>query len=208
MNVAAWGVVDATTQTVLSAGHVHGALQTTPRAELCATLSALRWVARHRAVATLWIDAKHVASGVCLLLQGFRIPSHFEHGDLWQVIEACTQMLDPHQVTVQHIPSHLDPAQCQDEFESWVCKWNGHVDTVAAIYNLTRPHSFAQLLETARLSWCRTASYIRSLRKLYFTVAEEGIKVRQHEASGLSRLLKLRLSRSILGMIACLIAFQ
>ena len=171
LNLAAWGVVLANTGHTLAAGPVHGVLQTTPRAELCAVLAAVKWIVQARVVATLWIDALAVASGVSGILQGLEVGRFCENADLWEDIESWLQQARGGLI-VQHIPSHLEVSACVDPFEEWVAVWNGKADQAAGLANSNRGQQVWDVVEQARSDWHRTATDVRRLRRLYFDIAE------------------------------------
>jgi hypothetical protein len=58
LNVAAWGVVDATSQQAIAAAPLHGITQTIDRAELTALLAALLWPAGTEVGICLWSDSQ------------------------------------------------------------------------------------------------------------------------------------------------------
>ena len=170
--IAAWSVVHAGTGDVIACGPLHGQLQTTPRAEMTAAIAALRWIISRRVTATLWMDAYHIASGINGLIQGGHVSAQAENGDLWQTLSALVEQLEPAQAQIQHVPSHLDPHQCTDEFEIWVSTWNQHADTVAAVANASRSLEFLQLLEGIGEKYDRQANVIRQLRSMFFAIAD------------------------------------
>ena len=171
LRLAAWGVVNATSGHIVGTGYVPGILQSTPRAEIYGVIAALQWVVRQQCLATLWLDAKSVASVLSNLLQGEDQLPTTRNLDLWQMIIALVSQLECGQVTVQHVPSHLDPGTCRNPFKDWAVSWNQHVDVVAAITNLSRPVSFLQVYHTAASSYNLQASRLRALHEVYFCIA-------------------------------------
>ena len=140
-----------------------------------AVIAALKWVAKMRVQATLWIDALHVARSPHGILQGVQISTEAENGDLWAILEELVLQLEPNSVTTQHIPSHLDVSLCTSEFEEWVSAWNQHADTVAAVANACRPHDLLEVHSRAHSSHQRLAGIFRSLRNMFFHVADVGM---------------------------------
>ena len=62
--LAAFGVINASTEQIVACGHVAGIWQTAPRAELSAVLTALNWANAMQVAVTIWCDAKHVVTGL------------------------------------------------------------------------------------------------------------------------------------------------
>ena len=141
VNFAAWSVVNATSGTVVSAGPLPGLLQTTPRAELTAMLSALQSATSISCPVILWIDALHAAQGIHRLLEHQDASWAIANTDLWcSVADRVVQLGD--RLTVQHVPSHVDRRLCEGPFEEWASAWNAHADTVAGVANFSRPLAF------------------------------------------------------------------
>ena len=173
LNLAAWGVINASTEKILACGGVPGIVQTTPRAELTAAIAALRWIIDTGVVATIWMDALHVASGLNSLLKGTALYHGVDNFDLWQIVHSLCQQLNVSQVTVQHVPSHLDVRLCENVFEEWIAQWNQYADTTASIANACRPQSFLMLYDAARNRHALMLQKLRGLRDAYFSIAEE-----------------------------------
>ena len=136
--LAAWGVVNANNAKVVSCGELSGQFQTTPRAELAALLSALRWVAKYHRPTTIWTDALNQVQVVRALLDGHALPDHLDNADLWRRIADAVVDIGAIQVWVQHTPGHLQQQRCQSPFEEWLAQWNNHVDVVARLTNMNR----------------------------------------------------------------------
>ncbi|CAE7562454.1 unnamed protein product [Symbiodinium microadriaticum] len=74
-------------------------------------------------------------------------------------------------LTVQHVPSHMNPELSLSPFEDWVIFWNSHVDTAAGVANQNRPWALKQAHERA-YNWHRSMlEVIRALRGIYMGIA-------------------------------------
>ena len=179
--LAGWGVVCASSGLIVALGALPGIFQSAPRAELQALLSAVCWIRRYDVQAAIWCDALSAAEGLNLLLDGGEPTVDWCNSDLWQCIWTHVQELAPGQLLVHHVPSHLDPLLCADEFEVWVATWNQYADTVAGLANLNRPAD-VQATHSAAVQYYQVmARTLRSLRCLYLEIATE------HEMEGRQR---------------------
>ena len=170
--LAAWGVVNASSGSVVAMGQLPGIWQSAPRAELTAVLSAVCWTFRHSATTAIWCDAYRIAEGLRLLLDGSPPEAGWCNLDLWERIWLLVQELRPQQLCVHHVPSHLDPDLCEDDFEVWVATWNQYADTVAGLANLNRSGRFSEVHHHAVEYFQVTATHLRSLRALYLAIAD------------------------------------
>ena len=137
--LAGWGLAHSGTGLVLACGQVAGLLQSAPRAELCAMLSAVSWVAKVQVPTVVWADALHVVDKMqCLLHDGLEL-NEVENRDLWERIATEVEKLETPCLQILHTPSHLDKALCESPMEEWLATWNEHADTVAVLANLNRP---------------------------------------------------------------------
>ena len=148
-DLAAWGCINATTESIIATGHVHGLVQTSARAELMAALSALTWQARFQTDMTLWMDAKFVHDGIDYLRQ-HGVAADWSDQDLSNGIADQLEQLGSLQLHLRWIPSHLDESLLENPFEDWVHLWNGRVDALVGHYNLNRPADFQELWMSAR----------------------------------------------------------
>ena len=171
LSLAAWAVVNATVGQVLEASPLAGGYQTVPRAELEAALFAVRWGACNRLCISLWTDSTYVSEGMQALLRGDEPDVDGDNWDLWEGM--CVAILEFPSGTlgVKHVPSHLDERCCEDAFEDWVAKWNGHVDHQADIANRERSQSFVELHGKAMEYHDVNARRIRELREVYLRIA-------------------------------------
>ena len=169
--VASWAVVSATTDCTIACGHVPGLAQTIPRAELTAVYAACLWIAEVQQDTTIWCDAKYVCIGLRQLLEGRAVPGHWHNLDLWHSVHAVLEALPAGRISVQHIPSHLNPAACEDAFEDWVAYWNQRADTQAVMANHNRSDIFAEKHSLAVTWFQDMSSCTRALRSIYFGIA-------------------------------------
>ncbi|OLQ12995.1 LINE-1 reverse transcriptase-like [Symbiodinium microadriaticum] len=170
--LAAWGVVNASSGSVVAMGQLPGIWQSAPRAELTAVLSAVCWTSRNSATTAIWCDAYRIAEGLRLLLGGTPPDAGWSNLDLWERIWLWVQELRPRQLCVHHVPSHLDPELCEDDFEIWVATWNQYADTVAGLANLNRSGLLSEVHHHAVEYFQATAKHLRSLRALYLAIAD------------------------------------
>ena len=170
--VAAWSVVNATTGNVVASDHLPGILQTAPRAELFAVLSAVSWVRSFRVQGVIWGDSLSVVEGLSFLLEGQAPDPAWSNYDLWQRLWDQLTDLERGQLRTQHVPSHLDANLCETAFEEWVACWNQFADTTATITNANRTWPFQQVQQRALNYFEDTAAVLRSLRSLYLKIAE------------------------------------
>ena len=175
LSLAGWAVLNASTDTVLSCGVLPGQLQTTPRAELTAIISALRWVLLTRTQATLWVDAKNIVSGVQVLLAG-RGLFRDDNLDLWHTVKGLVQQLPGDGVRIVHIPSHLDETLTESPLEDWIARMNNHVDLQAQLVNSNRPLDFLEVHSRAydHQQWQQRT--LRALRAVHFGIAAAQMK--------------------------------
>ena len=136
--LAAWAVTME--EEVLSAGPVCGLLQSVPRAELTAFLSAA-WYANLSAAEThIWTDSQYVMDGFRRLLEG-QLDASMENADLWlQVQEVYAQ--SSHPIHVHKIWSHMPPDWSVDPFTEWWVEGNRRADAAAYAANQARPEDF------------------------------------------------------------------
>lgn len=145
LKLAAWAVLSATTGQQIAVGHLHGLLQRIDRAELCAMLVALRWVAHHDADSCLWSDSLSTVRTTLWILRADLIPPGIANYDLWLQVREELHMCDANRLWIHWIPSHLDPLQAENPMEDWIALWNNNVDALAALTNEQRPSEFRAL---------------------------------------------------------------
>ena len=169
--------------TVLSCGVLPGQLQTTPRAELTAITSALRWVLLTRTQTTLWVDAKKIVDGIQALLDG-RGMFWDDNLDLWQTAEGLVQQLPGDSVRIVHIPLHLDETLTESPLEDWIARMNNHVDLQAQLVNANRPLDFLEVHGRAydHQQWQQCT--LRALRAIHFGIAAIQMKADAKQDTG------------------------
>ena len=170
--VAAWSVVDATANQVVAAHELAGLPQTVPRAELAAALFAVQWGAVNRIRTRLWTDSTYVADGINELLQGVDLGLDVDNGDLWDAMRVALQRFPDGALKATHIPSHLDPGLCEDDFELWIAKFNDYADAQAGLTNQGRSQQFVEMHNAASQIHTDWAYCIRKLRTVYLKIAE------------------------------------
>ena len=74
LNLAAWGVIDATAGLVIASGHLQGITQTIDRAELTSLLVALRWGVTTDIELCVWTDSQSTAHMAEYILEFDNIP--------------------------------------------------------------------------------------------------------------------------------------
>jgi ribonuclease HI len=116
LNVAAWGVVDATSQQAIAAAPLHGITQTIDRAELTALLAALLWPAGTEVGICLWSDSQSTIQVAEYIRQFQALPDGVANGDLWrEVLDALQDRLGL-DTEFRWIPSHLHHMSGEDPF--------------------------------------------------------------------------------------------
>ena len=169
--LAAWGVVNATSGFAISSGPVPGLLQTSPRAELWALISALKWGIEVQVGVIIWTDSLSGAKGIRRLLEDATwLPK--ANVDLWTQIAELVRCYSHDTLDVQHVPSHLEPKACESPLEEWLASWNGHVDLLAGQANLNRDFAFAAVHAQALCYHQQTVDVMRALRSIYFGIAD------------------------------------
>ena len=166
-SLAGWGVVCASSGSVISCGLLPGAQQSIPRAELTAMLSAARWVAQPGVSAIVWSDASQVVRGVEAILTGSFDSGRGANQDLWQQVEDVLASL-----------AHLSPSACDNPFEEWLAANNQWADTVAVTANANRPHAQFELHRQALAYYEANRRRLRALRAIYFGIAQESMTSR------------------------------
>ena len=200
--LAAWAVVDATSNKAVACGPVCGILQTAPRAEMYVLIASLRWMLRMHVAAIVWSDALNLVSGVRCLLQADGFDPE-ENEDLWCRIGALLDQLTDSQLRIQHIPSHLDPTRTTGPFEDWIACWNGRVDHLAGLTNSNRTQRFAAQYSCAQQYHDRMAQALPSVRELFLAIAHSQWRPRTRMWSTITRrfLLKRHWIRSGIWLI-------
>ena len=170
--LAAWGVINATSGCVISSGPVPGLLQSSPRAELWALISALKWGLWVRVSVVLWTDSLKGAEGVRKLLEDATWLPEANAG-LWTLIAELVACYTVDTLDIQHVPSHLREDVCETPLEEWLACWNNKVDRLAGQTNLNRDVALANAHAQALAYHQRLTEVMRALRGIYFGIAEQ-----------------------------------
>ena len=139
----AWAVVQAGTGKVLSRAPRKGLMQTIPRAEMTAVISACKWIASVRKRAVIWSDSKFVGEGVADILAGGQTSSQWDSIDLWTELREVLICIPVEDVIIRHIPAHFDKDACDSQLEEWIAAWNARVDLQARLANRSRAQVYA-----------------------------------------------------------------
>ena len=169
--LAAWGVTLGDSGLVISGSALPGIVQSAPRAQLTAMISAAKWVGHYRCRTVVWADAKNVVDGVSAIQAGV-FPAFEENHDLWQTLQSLLDALPSEDFRVFHVPSHLSMELTAGPFEDWIARWNGHVDTVAGYVNGQRSAEFKSVHQAAVTYYTDMLQKQRALRGIYFRIAE------------------------------------
>jgi hypothetical protein len=96
-----------------------------------------------------------------------------ENLDLWNILREVFLQANSGGILIAHVPSHMDPALCDHDFESWAARGNRAADRLAVAANQNRSTAVQALHDQARnwqqATW-RTAT---SLRSIYLAIAEQ-----------------------------------
>ena len=179
LGLAAWAVVHAGSGQVIDAGPLPGLLQTVPRAELLAVIRATEWSLFHRVRTAVWSDALHIVHGTQALLSGADVTINQDNADLWRRLRASILRLESGQLVINHVPSHLSANKLVSPFEDWLSQHNNHADTAAVQANINRSDYGCDLYRRVVQRFETQAGMLRSLRKLFFHIAEEPISSTQ-----------------------------
>ena len=167
--LAAWAVVSATDEQPASCGPVPGLMQTAPRAELLAMISAAHWALKFHKRCIVWADALGVVKGVADIRNLTRRSD--DNDDLWDVLESLLQQMPAEDFLVRHVPSHLCTTRTESPFEDWIAMHNQHADTLAGIANRNRPWSLQTCRQQALDHYYSMLQIQRSLRAVFFGIA-------------------------------------
>ena len=174
LQLASWGVINANNGLVVSAGHLHGPMQTIDRAELSALTSALAWGAHTELALCIWSDSLSTVRTAEQIVQLGYVPDGVANYDLWCVFHQALQDRTGVFTAFRWIPSHIPGDQAEDCFEDWAIHWNGLVDQLVAHQNSHRPAALWTQLRGLRQLLDTQATRLRQLRKFFFLIAEKG----------------------------------
>lgn len=168
ISYASWAVLSASSGQQIAGAHLAGIDQSSARAEVMAVYAALEWGALQRLKLHLWVDSLFVVDNLKWLMS--KIPLSWSHRDLWNRIRSA---LDHYETLPQvtWIPSHVDPAACEDPWQDWIASWNAKVDAMAGSINARRSMEFWDAVSRAQDYHVRSLNTLTSIRSFYFHVA-------------------------------------
>ncbi|CAE7673569.1 unnamed protein product [Symbiodinium sp. CCMP2592] len=180
--LAGWGLVHAQHQAVVSCGPLPGLLQTVPRAELFAMISAAKWALHCGLPCIIWTDALNVANGVQALQAGQGLDD-IADSDLWDLLAGLLDQLSPSRFLVRHTPSHLDTNLTEEPFEDWLAAYNGHADLLAGLANHNRPQLLVDTYKAALDNHEDVLRILRVLRSIFFGIADGPTSARSQQVA-------------------------
>ena len=88
LQLASWGVINATAGLVVSAAHLHGPTRTIDRAELSAVISALLWGAHAELALCMWSDSLSTVQMAERIQQWGNVPDGVANFELWSIFHS------------------------------------------------------------------------------------------------------------------------
>eukprot|EP00435_Cladocopium_sp_Y103_P043937 s1625_g12.t1 len=140
--LATWGTViwDGKSFRSLSCGGVQGLRQTSLRAEICAAISALKFLALQTTPGRLWIDNKQVYNMLESWTRGcFQNYAHKRDSDLWHLLFVQFQHSSDQVRCVLKVQAHLKASEQAYEVDVWAVQGNTAADACASAARLTLP---------------------------------------------------------------------
>ena len=171
LNLAAWGVVNATLGQPVAAAPLAGITQTIDRAELMSLVAGLQWADGTELGLCFWSDSQSTVHMAEYIWQFDVVPAHAENQDLWTQVQMLLRDRAGLPTDFRWIPSHLPWDAGVDPFEDWIIHWNDSVDKLAGFVNKHRPAAMAHCHNTAATVLDGWMVRIRQLRSFYFQVA-------------------------------------
>eukprot|EP00435_Cladocopium_sp_Y103_P050318 s564_g15.t1 len=129
--LAAWAVVDMSSNQILSRGLVPGLVQSSDIAELMAALSALLWALRYGVAICIHSDSSYVVDGLKVLRSIHAVPRQWKHQRIWKQVLDVVRQLDSAQWETHKIFSHCDYALAASDIDEWWILGNAKADTAA-----------------------------------------------------------------------------
>eukprot|EP00435_Cladocopium_sp_Y103_P072449 s162_g40.t1 len=176
LQLASWGVINATMGLVVSSAPLHGITQTIDRAELAALVSAVQWGGHTELELCIWSDSLSTVTTAERLSALDFVPECIENYDLWQLFLSALHDRQGITTDFRWIPSHLTAAEAEDCFEDWAICWNGLVDRLVVQQNGARPEDTLNHLRRLRALMDSTVTRLRQLRQFFFAVADQGLQ--------------------------------
>ena len=178
--LATWAVVishwDDPDQFVqLSAGPVPGWCQTVLRAEICAMISCLQFLALVRCGGRIWTDNALVQQRTQAILAGvYQITANTPDGDLWgQIVELAPAVRD--KVVVAKVYSHIQ-SETLSAAEQWVVRGNTAADQAAEMARDAIAPEILQLAQRVRSDQQRSRTLIHDLQAHFVRVARQFVE--------------------------------
>lgn len=95
LNLAAWGVVNATLGQPVASAPLAGITQTIDRAELMSLVASLQWVDGTELGTCLWSDSQSTVNMAEHIWRYDAIPDHIENVDLWTIHNRLSCEIEP-----------------------------------------------------------------------------------------------------------------
>jgi ribonuclease HI len=167
LRFAAWAVTVVTGQgtldnQLLMGAHVTGLIQSPFRAELTATLQAVKWALQRNQSVRLWCDCQSVVRGLNRLLQKKVTRRNAPHSDLWGQLRELLCGRE-HLVQIRKVVSHCAVHLARDPIEQWAYWHNNLTDKAAEQINFRRPQIFWE-------AWLGLRSALDFHRKLHCAI--------------------------------------
>eukprot|EP00438_Fugacium_kawagutii_P034037 Skav222223 [mRNA] locus=scaffold552:487062:489744:+ [translate_table: standard] len=178
LRLAAWGVTIASKDLQdfqpIAAGGVPGLLQTILRAELWATITAVKFCLRTGKPLTIWTDSQIVFNRVDAMLSGVIRGLHNLHTnhDLWLLLETLVDRVRTLRIPLYmaKVVSHVDESCYPLEVDKWVIRGNHAADRLAAAALRTLPSGVLQLWEQQRREYRERTKVRDAIHMLFLEV--------------------------------------
>ena len=170
-SLAAWAVISATEEKMVSSSPLDGPNQTNDRAELEGVLHALCIAARLRRPTTIWTDSSMVGQGAEQLLQDADSIPDGKHRAGWKQIQEALLSCE-NVVRIQHISAHRQSNALNQDFDDWSALWNNRADWEARAAHKKRDPTLQRTWEAMRRHQDEQLQHLRRLRDLHWEVVE------------------------------------
>ena len=181
MPLAAWSVVNASNSEIVAGGHLSGLTQTSNCVELQAIIAAVRWTVFYQCKTQVWCDSRNTVCAAFALQQGDLncLRGTPDNLDLLETLADLFLQIEPQQLSLSWIPSHLNLTLCEDSFEEWICTWNDVADRIAYTPNESRDTSLERLLHQ-QTQWYNDWHFaVQTLQSFYLAVAATSLHADQ-----------------------------
>ena len=173
--LAAWGVIEMSSNRVVARGVIPGLLQTIDVAELTGAVSALRWTLKCHAQVVLHVDSQYVHDGLLALLERGFVPHHWRSQTLWHQALDILRQLDAGQFQVHKVFSHYDEAAAPTCVDEWMIRGNDKADAVASRAHELRPLSFHHNHRSLCQHHDRMTELVHSQLKFLLALAQQDL---------------------------------